>query len=61
MVENTIKADEYEFWVWGNLASSVKELNAKAKLWMEKFNTYRPHQALNYLTPEEYYERTLSN
>jgi len=61
MVENTIKADEYEFWVWGNLASSVKELNAKAKLWMEKFNTYRPHQALNYLTPKEYYERTLSN
>jgi len=28
---------------------------------MEKFNTYRPHQALNYLTPKEYYERTLSN
>lgn len=61
MVECTIKADEYEFWAWGNLASTVKELNQKAQLWMEKFNTYRPHQALNYLTPKEYYERTLSN
>lgn len=59
MVECTIKADEYEFWAWGNLASTVAELNQKAKLWMEKFNTYRPHQALNYLTPKEYYERTL--
>jgi len=60
MVENTIKADEYEFWVWGNLSTTVQELNKKAKLWMEKFNTYRPHQALNYLTPMEYYEKILS-
>jgi len=60
MVECTIKADEYEFWVWGNLASTVQELNEKAKLWMEKFNTYRPHQALGYLTPKEFYEKTLS-
>mgnify|MGYP003394167055 FL=1 len=56
MVENTIKADEYEFWAWGNLAGTVKELNIKAQEWMNKFNTYRPHQALNYLTPMEYYE-----
>lgn len=61
VVECTIKADEYEFWVWGNLATTVKELNEKAKLWMEKFNTYRPHQALNYLTPKEFYEKTLSS
>jgi len=60
MVECTIKADEYEFWVWGNLASTIKELNEKAKLWMEKFNTYRPHQALGYLTPKEFYEKTIS-
>lgn len=61
MVERTIKSDEYEFWAWGNMATTVEELNDKAKFWMEKFNTYRPHQALNYLTPMEYYERTLSN
>ena len=60
VVECTIKADEYEFWAWGNLAATVKELNEKAKFWMEKFNTYRPHQALNYLTPQEFYEKTIS-
>jgi len=54
MVENTIKADEYEFWAWGNLCDTVEELNIKAKIWMDKFNNYRPHQALNYLTPMEY-------
>lgn len=56
MVENTIKADEYEFWAWGNLCDTVEELNVKAKIWMEKFNTYRPHQALNYLTPMAYFK-----
>lgn len=59
MVEATIKADEYEFWAWGNLCSTVEELNIKAKLWMDKFNNYRPHQALNYLTPTEYLKRRL--
>ncbi len=55
MVENTIKADKYEFWNWGNIASTVRELNKSAKYWMDKFNTYRPHQALDYMTPMEYY------
>lgn len=55
-VENTIKSDKYEFWLWGNLATTVVELNERAKQWMDKFNTYRPHQALNYMTPMEYYE-----
>ena len=56
MVENTIKADEYEFWAWGNLAETTEVLNEKAEYWMWKFNNYRPHQALNYLTPIEYFK-----
>lgn len=56
-VEATIKADEYEFWAWGNLATTVVDLNEKAVYWMTKFNTYRPHQALNYLTPQAFYEK----
>ena len=59
MVENTIKADEYEFWAWGNLSNTVEELNIKARQWMDKFNNYRPHQALNYLTPMEYLKSRL--
>jgi transposase len=61
MVENTIKADEYEFWAWGNLGFTVAELNKSAAYWMNKFNTYRPHQALNYLTPVAYYENNFKN
>lgn len=56
MIERAIQADEYEFWSWGNLASTVKELDQAASYWMDKFNFYRPHQALGYLTPMEYYE-----
>jgi len=59
IVEATIKADEYEFWAWGNLTNNLEELNLKAKLWMDKFNCYRPHQALNYLTPMEYLKERL--
>lgn len=64
MIENTIKADEYEFWAWGNLADTAEQLNNKADYWVWKFNNYRPHQALNYLTPMKYfkdnYEKKLS-
>lgn len=60
-VENTIKADEYEYWAWGNLATTVAELNKKAYYWMNKFNYYRPHQALNYQTPMEYYYANFTN
>ena len=59
MVENTIKSDEYEFWAWGNLGDNLEGLNIKAKFWMNKFNNYRPHQALNYLTPVEYLKERL--
>lgn len=61
MVENTIKADEYEFWAWGNLGFTVAELNKSATFWMNKFNSYRPHQALNYLTPMAYYENNFKH
>jgi len=60
-VEATIKADEYEFWAWGNLATTVAELNAKANEWRDKFNDYRPHQSLNYLTPRSFYEKHYTN
>jgi len=61
MVENTIKSDEYEFWAWGNLGSTVEQLNERATYWMWKFNNYRPHQALNYLTPMAYFRSNFNN
>lgn len=56
MIERAIQADEYEFWSWGNLSSTLKDLDQAASYWMDKFNFYRPHQSLGYLTPMEYYE-----
>lgn len=56
-VERTIQSDEYEFWMWGNLASTVEELNKKADDWVSTWNTYRPHEALQQLTPMAYYHK----
>lgn len=55
-VERTIQSDEYEYWLWGNMANTVEELNQKAEIWTKKWNTYRPHQALNMSTPMAYYQ-----
>lgn len=55
-VEPTIQSDEYEYWLWGNLTDTVEALNRKADGWLSKWNTYRPHQALQYLTPMAYYQ-----
>lgn len=56
-VERAIQSDEYEFWMWGNLASTVEELNHKADGWVRTWNTYRPHEALQQLTPMAYYHK----
>lgn len=60
-VERTIKSDKYEFWIWGNLGTTVSELNQQAQFWTNKFNTYRPHAALGNMTPMEYYESKYLN
>jgi len=41
--------------VEGNVFSlDLEELNQQLKEWETVYNTIRPHQALNYLTPQEY-------
>jgi transposase InsO family protein len=54
-VERAIQTSEYEFWNY-NEAYTVKELNELADEWTYTYNYIRPHQALGYLTPMEYYE-----
>lgn len=55
-VERTIQSDESEYWLWGNLTDTIEGLNRKADEWLTKWNTYRPHQALKYMTPMTYYQ-----
>jgi transposase InsO family protein len=56
-VENMIGTIEREFIQQGKLAFDVKEQQRLIDEWLDEYHTFRPHQALGYLTPHEYYER----
>ena len=57
MVERIIQSTEYELWLFDEtLIPEVNYLNQRISAWFDRYNTYRPHQALNYLTPMEYYQ-----
>ncbi len=38
----------------GNLTSNLTELNKRLQVYLYNYNTYRPHESLNQLTPAEY-------
>jgi transposase InsO family protein len=59
-VERSIRTDVEDFYQQGNMRSTVKELNPLLKKWQDKYNNVRPHQALNYLTPNEYLHPNIS-
>ena len=44
-----------EFLRMGNFTSDTLEFNRRLTEWLIKYNTIRPHQSLNYLTPFEYH------
>ena len=44
-----------EFLRMGNYTSDTQEFNRRLTRWLIKYNTIRPHQSLNYLTPFEYH------
>ena len=44
-----------EFLRMGNFTSDINELNQRLSKWLLKYNCYRPHQSLNYLTPFQYH------
>lgn len=56
MVERIIQSTEYELWLFDEtLIPDAEYLNKRISVWFDRYNTYRPHQSLNYLTPMEYY------
>ena len=56
MVERIIQTTEYELWLFDEtIIPDAEYLNKKISAWFDRYNTYRPHQSLNYLTPMEYY------
>lgn len=44
-----------EFLRQGNWTTDVQEFNRRLSRWLLKYNCYRPHQSLNYLTPFQYH------
>lgn len=56
-VERFIQTTEYELWLFDEtLVDEVDYINQKLSAWIGRYNSYRPHQSLNYLTPMEYYQ-----
>lgn len=53
-VERANRTHVEEFWHVYTLPTDLAQLNKKLKAWEKTYNTLRPHQALGYLTPQEY-------
>jgi len=53
-VERFIGSLERECIQWGGVATDVADQQAIINQWLDKYHNYRPHQSLNYLTPNEY-------
>lgn len=56
-VEISHGADKREFYLQGNVWQNRETMRQKLKGWQQVWNEVRPHQALNYLTPQAYFQR----
>lgn len=57
-VERFNRTLKEEFLRLGNWTADIAEFNQKLTQWLLKYNMYRPHQSLNYLTPFQYQYQT---
>ena len=55
-VERINATTKYEFYQFCKITSNLKRLNLHIEHYFNKYNTVRPHQALQYLTPREYFQ-----
>lgn len=57
MVERFIQTTESELWLFDEeMIPELDYLNQKLTWWLGRYNTYRPHQSLKYLTPVAYFQ-----
>jgi transposase InsO family protein len=53
-IERFIGTLERECLQWGGVATNTQDQQDTISSWLKKYHDYRPHQALGYLTPNEY-------
>jgi putative transposase len=53
-VERFIGSLERECIQWSGVVTDIADQQAVINEWLTKYHSYRPHQALGYLTPDEY-------
>ncbi|MBU1127051.1 integrase core domain-containing protein [Patescibacteria group bacterium] len=58
-VERANRTHREEFYQTKEIALSLNEHNQQLARWEHTYNYIRPHQALDYLTPDEYYQQYL--
>lgn len=56
-VEISHKSDEDEFYLQGNVSPFLEVMRERIGQRQGIWNDFRPHQALNYLTPYEYFQK----
>jgi transposase InsO family protein len=56
-VENSHGSDEREFYQQQKICQEIKLMDNRLNEWERIWNYERPHEALGYLTPKEYFER----
>jgi len=60
-VERANRTHREEFYEVTEIELSLTEHNKQLEKWEYTYNYIRPHQALDYLTPDEYYQNYLKN
>ncbi len=58
-VERAFRTDEEEFYQVEELPADLGGQEAALQRWNRVYETVRPHQALGYLTPDEFYKQWL--
>lgn len=60
-VERSHRSDEIEFYSNGNKVCDINVMKDRIAKWEYVWNDVRPHEALNFLTPNQYLDKYFSN
>jgi transposase InsO family protein len=60
-VERFIGTLEKECLQWGGVTVDLNDQQQVIDSWLQKYHSYRPHQSLGYLTPDEYKAKLVDN